>query len=62
MSALAKILLAPLALTITALVITASATISNAVAPEPPAPTKKVSRVAVENAVQLAIDSATAKR
>lgn len=59
---LAKTLLAPIALTITAGVMIASVTVTNAVAAEPPAPTQNVSRVAVENAVQLAIDSATAKR
>lgn len=62
MSKLAKILLGPIALMIAAIVMTVTATISSAVTPEPPTPTKNVSRVAVENAVQLAIDSATAKR
>lgn len=62
MSTLARILLAPIALIIAAIVITISANISSAVTPEPPTSTKNVSRAAVENAVQLAIDSATAKR
>lgn len=62
MSTFTRILLAPLALIVAALVMTAAATITNAVTPEPPTTTKNVSRVAVENAVQLAIDSATAKR
>jgi hypothetical protein len=58
----AKLALAPVALLIAAGVMTASANVSNAVAPEPPTTDQNVSRVAVENAVQLALDSATTKR